>query len=185
MDISDTLAPASDQIDNIELSGGARTVTVTSVSRGSVEQPINIHVAEFDRPWRPGKTMRRLIVAAWGTDSAAYVGRRATIFRDPEVTYGRDKTGGIRISAMSNLPDGKPLTQTLMVRRGQWQAFTVTPLPDAVPTVTPATPEEVAACTEIDELRAMWATATPEVQALITARKAELDATAPAEGDDV
>ena len=189
MDIGDTLAPASDQIDNIELAGGPRTVTITDVTRGSAEQPIQIHVAEFDRPWRPGKTVRRLIVAAWGSDSTAYIGRRVTIFRDPEVTYGRDKTGGIRISAMSDLPDGKPITETLMIRRGQWQAYTVNPLPEPAPNPAPKpttepTPEQVAACTDLAELRTMWHASGPERKAQIEARKAELDTTAPGEGDE-
>ncbi|MGX1809684.1 hypothetical protein ACWIGI_28520 [Nocardia sp. NPDC055321] len=44
MNIEDTLAPKSDQIQADDLIAGPRTVTIESVSAGSVEQPVNIHV---------------------------------------------------------------------------------------------------------------------------------------------
>ena len=181
MDISEMLVGKSDQIDNVDLLSGPRDFTITGVSKGNPDQPLNITVAEFDRAWRPGLTMRRLLAHIWGEDASLYVGRRVRLYRDPEVTFGKDKPGGTRVSHASHMD--KSVTVSLPTSKGKFGAFTVDPLPDAAPTVTPATPEEVAACTEVDELRAMWATATPEVQALITARKAELDATAPAEGD--
>ena len=71
MDISDTLAPTSDQLDAVDLLGGPQTFTVSGVSRGSAEQPVNIDLAEFPRPWRPGKSMRRVLVACWGPDASA------------------------------------------------------------------------------------------------------------------
>jgi len=182
MDISEMLVGKSDQIDNVDLLSGPRDFTITGVSKGNPDQPLDIAVAEFDRAWRPGLTMRRLLAHIWGEDASLYVGRRVRLYRDPEVTFGKDKTGGTRISHASHMD--KSVTVSLPTSKGKFGAFTVDPLPDTAPTVTPATPEEVQACTEVDELRAMWATATPEVQALITARKAELDATAPAEGDE-
>ena len=54
MDISDTLAPNSDQLDAVDLIGGPRTFTITKVSKGNAEQPVNVHLAEFPRVWRPG-----------------------------------------------------------------------------------------------------------------------------------
>ena len=181
MDISEMLVGKSDQIDNVDLLSGPRDFTITGVSKGNPDQPLDITVAEFDRAWRPGLTMRRLLAHIWGKDASLYVGRRVRLYRDAEVTFGKDKTGGTRISHASHMD--KSVTVSLPTSKGKFGAFTVTPLPDAAPTITPATPEEVQACTEVDELRAMWSTATPEVQSLITARKAELDATAPAEGD--
>jgi len=181
MDISEMLVGKSDQIDNVDLLSGPRDFTITGVSKGNPDQPLDITVAEFDRAWRPGLTMRRLLAHIWGKDASLYVGRRVRLYRDAEVTFGKDKTGGTRISHASHMD--KSVTVSLPTSKGKFGAFTVAPLPDAAPAVAPATPEEVQACTEVAELRAMWATATPEVQTLITARKAELDATAPAEGD--
>jgi len=57
------------------------------------------------------------------------------------------------------------------------------PNPAPKPTTEP-TPEQVADCTDLAELRTMWANAGPELRAQIEARKAELDTTAPVEGDE-
>lgn len=129
MDISDSLAPSSDQLDAIELVAGPRTFTITEVSRGSDEQPVQISLADFPRYWRPGKSMRRVLAAAWGTDASKYVGRRVTLYNDPDVMFGRDKTGGTRIAAMSHIE--KPVTVPLIIKRGQVKPFTVQPLADA------------------------------------------------------
>ena len=34
---------------------------------------------------------------AWGKEADAYAGRRLTLYRDPDVTFGRDKVGGINV----------------------------------------------------------------------------------------
>ena len=80
MDITETLAPKSDQLDAVDLLGGPRTFTITGVKAGNEEQPVQISLAEFPRVWRPGKSMRRALAAAWGTDAKAWVGRRVTLY---------------------------------------------------------------------------------------------------------
>jgi len=172
MDISDTLTPKSDQIDAVELSDGPRTVTITKVTRGSAEQPVNIHVEEFDRPWRPAKGVRRLLAAAWGTDTQTWVGQRATIYLDTSVKYGGKEVGGVRVSALSGID--KPMTLPMVITRTVIQQVTIKPLP--AETRQTITPEQVAACTSIDELRGMWQAASPDVQQLIQQRVAELQA---------
>lgn len=134
MDITDTLAPKSDQMDAEDLIGGERTFTVESVNRGSVEQPVEIRLAEFPRCFRPSKTVRRILAAAWGTDATAWVGRRMTLFRDPTVMFGNDAVGGIRVSALSHID--KPITLALMAKRGKRSTFTVNPLPDVPPMIS-------------------------------------------------
>lgn len=128
MDITETLAPKSDQMDAEDLIGGERTFTVESVNRGSVEQPVEIRLAEFPRCFRPSKTVRRILAAAWGTDATAWAGRRMTLYRDPTVMFGNDAVGGIRVSHMSHID--KPLTLALMAKRGKRSTFTVQPLND-------------------------------------------------------
>lgn len=134
-DISDTLAPQSDQLDAVDLLGGPRTFTIERVSKGDAEQPVQIHLAEFPRPWRPGKSMRRVLAACWGTEASVYVGRRVTLYCDPEVTFGKDKVGGTRISHLSHID--KPKAIPLLVSRGKSQTFRVQPLPDAPAEPTP------------------------------------------------
>lgn len=128
MDITETLAPKSDQMDAEDLIGGERTFTVESVNRGSVEQPVEIRLAEFPRCFRPSKTVRRILAAAWGTDATAWTGRRMTLFRDATVMFGNDAVGGIRVSHLSHIDN--PITLALMAKRGKRSTFTVQPLND-------------------------------------------------------
>jgi hypothetical protein len=135
MDITETLTPKSDQLNAEDLLTGSRTVTVEKVTKGSVEQPVDIHLVEFPgRPFRPSKTSRRLLVAAWGAEASAYTGHRMTLYRDPEIKFGAEKVGGIRISHLSHID--KPLTISLTETRGKRKPHRIEPLPDA-PATTP------------------------------------------------
>lgn len=163
MDITETLAPNSDQLDAIELVSGPRIFAVEGVSKGSAEQPVNVHLVDFPRPWRPGKSMRRVLAHCWGADASQWTGRRVELFLDPEVTFGKDKPGGTRISRMSHIDGVKKIP--LLVARGKSAIFTVQPLPDLDPTAA-----------RIAELRAEWSTATPERQAEIQAEVERLQA---------
>jgi hypothetical protein len=128
MDISDTLAPKSDQMDYVDLIAGPKTLTITEVRRGpSPDQPVEIAFAEFERPWRPAKTVRRVLVACWGPDSSVYPGRRVTVYGDASVKFGGQEVGGIRLSHASHI-DG-PVKVSLMISRGKSAPFTVQPLP--------------------------------------------------------
>jgi hypothetical protein len=129
MDISETTAPKSDQQNYDDYAGGiVRIVTVTEVKRGGDEQPVDIHLAEFPgRPYRPSKSMRRVLMAAWGRESSVYVGRRMELYGDPDVTFGRDKVGGIKISRLSHVE--KRLSVALTVTRGKRAPYVVEPLP--------------------------------------------------------
>lgn len=129
MDISDTLAPNSDQLDAIDLLGGPRTFTITEVSKGNAEQPVQVKLAEFPRVWRPGKSMRRVLAACWGTDASVWVGRRVTLYCDESVRFGSEVVGGTRIAALSHID--KPKAVPLLVSRGKSATFKVKPLADA------------------------------------------------------
>jgi hypothetical protein len=131
VDISDTLAPKSDQLDAVDLLSGPRTFTIERVSKGNAEQPVNLHLAEFPRPWRPGLSMRRVLVSIWGKDASAYVGRKVRLYCDPDVEYGGQAVGGTRIEALSHI-DG-PKKVPLLIKRGRSAMFTVQPLRDEPP----------------------------------------------------
>jgi len=165
MDIGDTIAPTSDQLDAVDLLGGPRTFTIERVSAGNDEQPVNIHLTGFPRPWRPGKSMRRLLMFCWGRDTSAYVGRRVTLFCDPEVRFGGQEVGGIRISHLSHLD--KPKKVSLPVSRGKNAMFVVQPLVE--------TPE-----TRVADLKREWKTADPERRKAIEIEAAALSNTADA-----
>ena len=171
MDITETLAPKSDQLDAVDLLGGPRTFTITGVKAGNEEQPVQISLAEFPRVWRPGKSMRRVLAAAWGTDAKAWVGRRVTLYCDMTVRFGGAEVGGVRISHLSHID--KPLSVPLLVTRGKSAMFKVQPLKEE-PRPTEA---DVTACTDRDALTAMWRAHT-DLRPAIEARVAELDAQA-------
>ena len=158
MDLSQSIVPKSDQINAEDLLTGPRTFTIEKVVEGSVEQPVNIHLAELPgRPYRPSKSMLRVLVSAWGPEASAYTGRRLTLFRNPEIRFGGSAVGGIEVSHLSDLP--KRLTVSLMVTRGKRKPFSVDPLPDAPkPTQQPGRDylAEAKTAPDTDALRAIW-----------------------------
>lgn len=192
MDLTDTIAPNSDQLDAVDLLSGPRTFTITKVSKGNAEQPVNLHLSGFPRVWRPGKSMRRVLVSIWGPDAATYVGRRVTLYCDERVQFGGQAVGGTRISHMSHLEAAKSVP--LLVTRGKSAMFRVEPLPDEpveavrgqVRITTKPVPRGAGLVVEaelvddtpsaVDQLRAEWMTATPERQAEIEAEVARIEA---------
>jgi len=128
MDITATLAPKSNQMNADDLIVGSRTIIVTNVDVAiEAEQPVAIHFeGDSGRPWRPCKSMRRVLASAWGPDSSQYVGRGITLFREPGAMYGGQQVGGIRLSHLSHI-DG-PLTVMLTTSRGKRSPYKVLPL---------------------------------------------------------
>lgn len=127
MDITKTTEPRSDQQNFDDYVAGPKTVTITEVKAGSAEQPVELHLAEYPgRPYKPGKSMRRVLIACWGAEASAYAGRKMTLYGDPTIKFGGQTVGGIRIAALSHL-DG-PKTIALTVTRGKRSPFVVQPL---------------------------------------------------------
>lgn len=133
MDISTTTAPKSDQQNFDDYISGPKTVTISEVKQGNSEQPVEIHLVEFPgRPYKPSKSMRRVLIAAWGPDSKVYANRRMTLAGDPTVKFGGSVVGGIKIAALSHID--KRLNVNLTVTRGKRAPHTVEPLKDEAPT---------------------------------------------------
>jgi hypothetical protein len=176
MDISETLTPNSQQLDAIELIDGPRTFTVKKVDVNlKSEQPVHVHFEEFPRPWKPGINMRRVLGTGWGKDSSGWVGKRVTLYYDPEVRYGAGKPGGSRVSHMSHL-DG-PLNVPILLSQGNPGVWRVQPLSENAP-IPSATETGNNPNTEIAELRAAWKDADDTEKARIESRVAELQAQA-------
>jgi hypothetical protein len=167
MDLTESIQPRSDQINSDDLVTGPQTYTIREVRQGAAEQPFDFMLVETERAYRPSKTMRRLIVAAWGSDASAYAGRRLTLYREPSIRFGKDVVGGIRISHMSHI--AKRVEEKFQTTRGKRETFTVDPLPDA-----PAAPSLDGL--DADGLRALWKSADPETRKAIEARVSELNA---------
>lgn len=177
-DISDTLQPKSDQLDAIELASGARVFTIEKVTRNNDDQPINVHLREFPRPWRPSKGMRRVLAYCWGTNSSVWVGRRVELFYDPEVTFGKDKPGGTRIRALSHI-DGVQHVP-LLVARGKSAKYAVQPLKDAAP--APDYAAQITTTASKQDLNRIWQAAkdaghlNQQIMDALAARGAQFDA---------
>ena len=169
-DMSATIAAKSDQLNSDDLIGGPITIEITDARVMMAEQPCIINYkGDNGKPWKPGKSMRRVLVAAWGTDPKAYVGRALTLYRDPEVSFGGVKVGGIRISHMSHI--NSPLVTSLTVTRGNKKPFKVLPLvidaPKApVATVTMSDGREIA-LNGLETLKTWWKSIGPANQITI------------------
>jgi hypothetical protein len=155
MDLTESIIPRSDQINADELIAGPATYTIREVIRGVAESPFDFKLVETDRAYRPSKTMRRVIVNAWGPDAANYAGRRLTLYREPTIKFGGQVVGGIRISHLSHID--KRVEVLAQVTRGKREKFIVEPL------VEPTAAESIAS------LRAEWKTATPDRRKVIEA----------------
>ncbi len=129
VDMSQTIAPKSDQLNADDLIGGPRTITVTRVSgnEGNAEQPVNIFFeGDNGKPFRPCKSMRRVMVKIWGADASKYPGNSMTIYRDPKVKWGGMEVGGIRISHMTGIDQKQ--TMALTESKQARKPYTVQPL---------------------------------------------------------
>lgn len=149
-DLSQTIAPKSDQINADDLIAGPRTITISRVTAdpASPEQPVAIFFeGDNGKPYKPCKSMRRVMVTAWGADGSQYPGRSMTLYRDPSVQFGGMQVGGIRISHMSHID--RDLTMALTVTKARRAGFTVKrmaapPTTAAVDTAAQAEAREVA-----------------------------------------
>lgn len=127
-DMRAVIVPKSDQINADTLLGGPLTITIEAVKiRPGTEQPVSIHYAGDDgKPYKPCKSMSKVMVTCWGPDANAYVGRSMTLYCDPAVTWGGMAVGGIRISHMSDIDGTQKMALT--ATKGSKKMFTVRPL---------------------------------------------------------
>lgn len=156
-DLSNTIVPKSDQLNAEQLLTGPITITVTDVRRigNGDEQPIAIHYeGENGRPYKPCKTMRRLLVFAWGRDGAAWVGRRMTLYNKPDVKFGGVEVGGIRISHLSDIE--RTIQVALTATRGKKEPVRVKKLPPVATVDESRARLKAAAARGSEALRVEW-----------------------------
>lgn len=124
-------APKSDQLNAEDMLGGAKIITITHVKvSASPEQPVWVHFqGDNNKPWKPCKTMMRVMMKAWGDDPDQWAGKSAQLYCDPEVIFGKDKVGGIRISHLSHI--NAPIEAMLLATRGKRKPYRVDVLQSA------------------------------------------------------
>lgn len=127
VDMSQFVEAKSDQLNADDLIGGPRTITVRRVAGNEGDQPVSIfYDGDNGKPFRPCKTMRRILLAVWGRNAADYAGRSMTVYRDDSVTFGGLNVGGIRISHMSHID--KEMLVVVMKTKGKKAGIKIQPL---------------------------------------------------------
>ena len=161
-DFAKTLEAKSDQVNNTDLVGSPLTINITGIKVNTRDdQPVSIAFEGSPKVYRPCKGMRRLIAAFWGDNPQTWVRRSVTLYRDPDVRFGADIMGGIRISAMSHIDREKKMV--IPVSRGKVKEYTVKP--PASQSQPPSEPEnalalcEAAAKQGTDAFREWWGSA--------------------------
>lgn len=189
MNMLSVIVPKSDQINADDLIGTTKVITVREVKfHPGTEQPVSMYFEGSDKAYRPGKSMCRVLVAAWGPDANVYVGRSMKLYRDATVRFGKDEVGGIRISHLSHID--APMRMALTATRGSRKAYQVQPLeveqqrPTADSLTIDAARKLVEQAGDLDALRTVWSRKTmapfrADLQATLDARKAALSSEGP------
>lgn len=132
MPLEDTIKPKSDQLNYDDVATKPLTVKVVGLKKGNEQQPVIIEIEDVDtgeklQPFKPCKSMRRVLIAAWGGGTGKeWIGQSMTLYGDPSVVYAGQKVGGIRVSHVSGI--AKPLDVLLTATRGKRAPYTVKPL---------------------------------------------------------
>lgn len=151
-DMTEITAPKVDQLTADDLIGRTLTIKITSRKMLDKDQPQPLSLffdGDNGKPYKPCKSMNRVLKHVWGLNSSSYVGKSLTLYRDDSVMFGGLKVGGIRISHMSDIT--APVTLALTASKANKKPFTVKPLVvaakaaapvDAVPVAAPATVDD-------------------------------------------
>lgn len=166
-DLRDTIVPKSDQLNAEQLLGGPITITVTDVKRGGgEEQPVVIHYeGEGGRPYKPCKTMRKVLVFAWGSDANEWMGRSMTLYNRPDVKFGGEEVGGIRISHLSDID--RDVAIALTATRGRKEQTRIKRLDNAETVAGSKSRLEAAARGGMNTLKAAWSSIPKDHQRAI------------------
>ncbi len=121
----DTIKPKSDQLNADDLLISPITVKIVEVKRGPADQPVHILIIG-QQPYKPCKSMRRVLISVWGDQGSEWVGKSMTLYCDPSVKFGGVALGGIRISHLSHI--SKPISIMLTATRGRKAQFNVSPI---------------------------------------------------------
>lgn len=157
MNISKLRQSNSQQINADDLLSSPVTVTITGAVEGTAEQPVLITVAEVQgKTYRPSLTMRKVLGAVWGDETDDWIGKRCTLYRNPDIKFGGQTVGGIEIGAMSGIE--RPVEVSVLEKRGKRKTFKVMPLADVAPQRDWQSELQLAG-TDLDALRALHAAA--------------------------
>ncbi len=131
MDLLNTVIPKSDQLNFDDVQFKTITAKIKAVRAGDKEQPVFIDIEGYEgKPYKPSKSMRRVLIGGWGSDGHLWVGRSLTLMGDPSVRYGGVAVGGIKVSAMSDISSN--MSFMITTSRGRRSEHRVSKLQDVV-----------------------------------------------------
>jgi len=169
-DMTPSTKPKTDQLNFDDFTSGPMNITITGVNinPNADMQPVSVYFeGDNNKPWKPCKSMCRVMVKGWGKDANAYVGRSLTLYGDGEVTFGKMKVGGIRISHMSHIDEG--FVMALTVTKARRAAFPVKVL-EVAPTLDAEQVKDIAksaASLGMDKYKEHFASLDAESRTLI------------------
>lgn len=131
IDFTDTIIAKSDQLNAADIAG-SMTIDITDAKKmQDPDQPVHIfYDGGGKKPWKPCKTMRRVMAQVWGS-KVDLKGRSITLICDPKVTWGGAEVGGIRITHMSHIDSKKVLP--VRTSRHKVEKYQVLPIEAAKP----------------------------------------------------
>lgn len=159
--LSETIKTKSDQLNADDLIGGPVDVLITGIRRGSADQPIIIDIQGY-QPFKPCKTVRRLLIKGWGDNGHEWVGKSLKLYNDPSVKWAGVAIGGIRVSHMSDI--AAPFDATLNASAKHKVKHTIQVL---VPEDHTAVINAFNAITDQAQRDTAWNSYTPQQQAAI------------------
>lgn len=189
VDMSRFIEAKSDQLNADDLIGISKTIKITRVTGNDGDQPVSIfYEGDNGKPFKPCKTIRRVLMGVWGKYANEYVGKSMTIYRDDSVTFGGLATGGIRISHMSHID--KETLVVVLKSKGKKAGIKILPLRTDAGQQTAGTGQQVeltieqaradiAAAQDLPELEVVWrrksmAPFRDELKGALDAQKAAL-----------
>lgn len=126
IDFSDIIIAKSDQLNASDIAGSLTIKIVDAKKAATSDQPLSIfYEGGGNKPWKPCKTMRRVMGNIWGSP-IDLKGRSVTLICDPKVTWGGAEVGGIRITHMSHID--KQIDLPVRVSKHKVEKYTVLPL---------------------------------------------------------
>lgn len=128
-DISHLIVAKSDRLNAVDIVGGPKLITITSVDVPEREGPITVHFeGENGRPWIIGnKTVPRILGKIWGNDSKKWTGHSVEVHYDADVIYAGEQVGGIRPHAATGIDTTQVIK--LKEKRGpKGKTFEIKPL---------------------------------------------------------
>lgn len=128
IDLDKTIIAKTDQLTADDLLSGPRTIRITKVKGNEADdQPVSIFFeGDGGKPFKPCKTVRRVLRWIWGRDASQFVGHSLTLYRDEEVSFGGLKVGGIRVSHASHIDN--EMVVPVQAKKGRKAPVRVKPL---------------------------------------------------------